>query len=274
LNTILDIVNKSWDGPILATSWGFDLLDPKMISNNLNFEKFHGNHPKFHALIVDTLIGKKKSIEIGVPESIIYLLPWGVEEDFWNTEDKDNKFQDLSLTNPIYLSTRRHEQIYNIDLVINEFLSASIPNSTLLVAGEGFRTSYLRSIKKSSFGNVKFIGHLSREDLKRVYSKSHFYITASSVDGSSVSLLEAMTMRCLVIASRIPGNLEWISQNSGIIFDLNENSLRGALNESKTFDFVSDILPRLDYATSQVSKKAKWSDNSKILGIIFKQLVN
>jgi L-malate glycosyltransferase len=59
---------------------------------------------------------------------------------------------------------------------------------------------------------VQFGGQVSQRDLPRWYHMADLYISPSHVDGSSVSLMEAMACGLPALVSDIPANKEWVSE--------------------------------------------------------------
>ena len=58
-----------------------------------------------------------------------------------------------------------------------------------------------------------------------------FYISLSTHEGNSKTILEAMASGCIVIASDIPNNREFIVDNTnGLLVDLEKNDLLALLN--------------------------------------------
>lgn len=68
-------------------------------------------------------------------------------------------------------------------------------------------------------GKVEFFSQLSQEEMSMKLAKSHIYVSASSSDGTSISLLEAMANGKIVITTDFPANLEVISPGvNGFVF--------------------------------------------------------
>ena len=59
---------------------------------------------------------------------------------------------------------------------------------------------------------VQFGGQVSQRDLPRWYHKADLYISPSHIDGSSVSLMEALACGLPALVSDIPANREWVSE--------------------------------------------------------------
>ena len=60
---------------------------------------------------------------------------------------------------------------------------------------------------------VEFGGRVSQADLPRWYRKSDLYVSPSHVDGSSVSLMEALACGLPALVSDIPANKEWVQED-------------------------------------------------------------
>ncbi len=73
---------------------------------------------------------------------------------------------------------------------------------------------------------ISFLGPAAYSLLPTLYSDADVYVIPSHYEGSPTTLLEAMASECLVVASRIPGIQEVISDGrSGILFDSGDVSM-------------------------------------------------
>jgi glycosyltransferase involved in cell wall biosynthesis len=70
---------------------------------------------------------------------------------------------------------------------------------------------------------VRFWGGMPWEEVRRELRSAHIYASLSLSDGTSTSLLEAMSCGLFPVLSDIPANREWIaeSRNNGILVPLN-----------------------------------------------------
>ena len=57
---------------------------------------------------------------------------------------------------------------------------------------------------------MRFIGTVPELELVPLMGRAACYVTASEVDGTSVTLLQAMACGTPVVASDTPGNLGWV----------------------------------------------------------------
>jgi glycosyltransferase involved in cell wall biosynthesis len=60
---------------------------------------------------------------------------------------------------------------------------------------------------------VTFAGQVPQADLPRFYHMADLYLSPAHVDGSSVSLLEALACGLPCLVSDIPTNREWVTEN-------------------------------------------------------------
>lgn len=74
--------------------------------------------------------------------------------------------------------------------------------------------------KELEDAGVQVTGWLGREQVFERLSSATVYLSTSSWEGLPVSVLEAMSLGCLVIATRCPGNVDVIADDfSGYLFD-------------------------------------------------------
>ena len=72
--------------------------------------------------------------------------------------------------------------------------------------------------------NLKLVGRLEYEDLKRYYEAADLFLFPSKSEGFSLSLLEAMGMGLPIIASDVGANSEMVRNSGGIILKSNDAS--------------------------------------------------
>jgi glycosyltransferase involved in cell wall biosynthesis len=108
-------------------------------------------------------------------------------------------------------------------------------------------------------------GRIDLNELPGFYRTADLYISASHVDGSSVSLLEAMACGKPVVVSSIPANLEWVQEgrNGWIFPDGDESALERVIEEAGK---NRDGLENYGKANRQVAEaRADWKKNSREL---------
>ncbi len=116
--------------------------------------------------------------------------------------------------------------------LLNSFIECQKNNDniTLYIAGDG---NLLPEIKKKyKNDNIKFMGKLDFEELKKLYSITDIFVYAPMwPEGLPTSILEAGLMKCSVIATPFGGTKEVIENNRNGILIKNENELKNSLNK-------------------------------------------
>lgn len=104
----------------------------------------------------------------------------------------------------------------NLEILIDVF--AELPNLKLILVGK--EDSFYRKIKKKAqqFPNISFFGYANDKELSQLYKKAKALIMPSFIEGFGLPALEAMSNRCLVLASDIP-TLREICQEAAVYFD-------------------------------------------------------
>ena len=114
-----------------------------------------------------------------------------------------------------FISTRNLYDNSNIDIIIKAFEKYVKKNDScakLYISGEGYlKGEFEEYIKANSLSkNIVMTGHLSQEKLFELLGRSKFYISMTSSDGTSLSLLEAVAAGCIPLVSDIDSNRYWV----------------------------------------------------------------
>lgn len=120
----------------------------------------------------------------------------------------------------------RLDPIKNIGFMISclpEILRRA-PSSILAVVGDGPSREEL-SLQAKQFGvesKVRFLG--PRRDPESVMPAFDIYACASISEGTSMTILEAMSCGLPVLASAVGGNPRLVNDSNGVLFDLDDRS--------------------------------------------------
>ncbi len=102
----------------------------------------------------------------------------------------------------------------NLDFLLSVF--SEIDAKLVLVGKEDFFYKRLKS--KNKLSNIVFFGEATEDELSSLYSNTTALIAPSLMEGFGLPVLEAMSLRIPVIASKIPA-FEEVIGNSGVYFD-------------------------------------------------------
>lgn len=250
--------------PLISMSWGYDLLqdaDRSWIWRKITQYTLS----RSTRLITDCQTVSEKAKRLGMPDEKKVTFPWGVDlKTFVPSSDPIGEDRHFTL-----LSTRTWEPMYGMDVLTRGFAKAAqqIQGLRLLLLGNGSQSANIKQILDQAgvLKQVVFPGQVDQGDLPRYYHEADLYLSASHIDGSSVSLMEALACGLPVLVSDIPGNQEWVKPGvngwwfrDGDADDL-AIKIRMAVEQHQT-------LPPMGRAARQVAEaKADWSKNFSLL---------
>ncbi len=207
--------------PYVLTIWGSDLLlfpqksELKRLVTKIILEGASG-------IVVDAKFMKEILTEnFGIKENKIVVIPFGVEKK-WREKGRDKKIGDEK---PGIITYRKMEPIYNQEIIIKalkKFNDQERKNFYLDWVGSGSLSSKFKEMiyNEGLFDIVNFNGYVTEEELQTLLLKDQIYLSSSFSDGTSVSLIEAMSFGLFPVVSDIKGNREWIVDGiNGFLFD-------------------------------------------------------
>ena len=257
--------------PLLAQSWGFDLMNDSFATpQNLNRTNLGLSYA--NGLIVDNHASAEKAEGLGFNKKNIFDFPWGVDLALFNREK--NLPEGLELRqqlgweeNKVYFCLRAWEPKYGVTDLLQAFAEAQelIPRLRLILANGGSQEALVKKLirKFKLKDKVHLAGRVPNAELPKYYAAADVYVSPSHVDGSSVSLMEALASSLPALVSDIPANLEWVQEglNGWVYSDGNiEDLTDGLLTASQA------RLEPMRLAARRVAElKADWQKNKEVL---------
>lgn len=132
----------------------------------------------------------------------------------------------------------RRDAVLPLRILCTRALKPIYSNETILLAckilsdeGFPFRLTFAaggplgaqlkkRAIELGILDRVEFLGGYDNVTLPQIMRRYHVYVSASMSDGTSVSLLEAMSAGLFPVVSRIESNIAWIEDGrNGLMFE-------------------------------------------------------
>ncbi|MBN2288456.1 MAG: glycosyltransferase [Candidatus Glassbacteria bacterium] len=159
--------------------------------------------------------------QAGVPESSVVTCPMGADESIFNIHARAEPLFDQGFT---VISTRAHLPHYRLaDLLEAASLAVRrLPELRLVILGEGTETGALKELARRlglDENRVAFIGRVEPGKLAGLLTAAGAYVSTSPVEGTSVSLLEAMACGALPVVADIPSNRAWVDHGeNGLLF--------------------------------------------------------
>ncbi len=257
--------------PILAMSWGYDLVMDADKSAWMRWvTRYTLKRSAFFAS--DANVSRDKAVAFGMDPQKTVIFPWGTDIEHFTPKNVPT-FQRIALgeakgssvpTFTLFCS-RTWESIYGVDVLAKAFVKVANvnPDVNLILLGGGSQGQKIRQILMS--GDVldrgHYGGHVGQKDLPRWYHMADLYISPSHVDGSSVTLMEALASGLPCLVSDIAGNREWIQEgvNGWLFRDGNVNDLvekiLNAIKNRASFAEMSQA------ARQTAEQKADWKKN-------------
>ena len=139
------------------------------------------------------------------------------------------------------LMVGRLEKQKNFERVINDLKNSSIE---IDLYGEGSQKIYLTKLAKNNNVKLNLKGKIDNNELLKVYANYKLFVSSSLYEGNPKTVLEAMSMGCLVLSLRNNSIEELIENNkSGIIFDDDSSDLKNLieniLEDSENFEPIA-----------------------------------
>ena len=257
--------------PVLTMSWGFDLMDD--VHKGWIWEFATSYTLKRSTFFTsDANVTRDKAVAYGMDPNKTIVFPWGVDLEHFKPDLKPSNIQTFTL-----FCNRSWEPRYGVDVLARAFVKVAYQqeNVELILLGGGSQGNIIRNIlqKGDVLDRVTFGGQVSQTDLPRWYHMADIYISPSHVDGSSVSLMEALACGVPCLVSDIPANKEWVFDGKngwlfrdGHVDDLAEKILTAIKNRGS--------LQRIgEVARKTAEEKADWKKNSAALMSIYRSLI-
>ncbi len=249
--------------PILAMSWGFDLMDDVRKGKIWEFAtRYVLKRAAFFTS--DAEVTREKALAYGMNPARTVVFPWGVDLNHFKPAPCAPRSRFVLFCN------RSWETRYGVDVLAKAFVKAAREkeNLDLILLGGGSQGHKIRAILEAGgmLDRVTFGGQISQHDLPYWYHQADLYISPSHVDGSSVSLMEALGCGLPCLVSDIPANQEWVKEgeNGWLFRDGDANHLAEkilvAANQPR------ERLAELGAAARQTAEaRADWTKNSQTL---------
>lgn len=215
------VAARARTGRLALMSWARDLL----VDADRGDEWLSATREAFAAadlFVCDSDVVRARARTLAdYPDDRILQLPWGIDVETFRPGPDDTGLRARFGWRDalVVIWTRTWEPLYGLDVGLRAFalLRARYPAARLLLAGDGpDRERVLRSIDEMSLGDaVRILGRLGQPELAAAYRAADIYLSCAEVDGTSISLLEAMGTGLPVVVSDIPGNREWVTDVGG-----------------------------------------------------------
>lgn len=270
--------------PVLTMSWGFDLMQDADRNAWWRWVTRYALNRSAY-FVSDARVTRSKAIDLGMRRDRTAVFPWGVDlQHFSPGRRKDrraSRSQAADKAKPrlaprstkrqpfVLLCNRSWEPRYGVDVLGRAFaqVAREAPAVSLLLLGGGSQANALRGIlaEAEARGRVHYGGHVSQSALPGYYRNASLFISPSHVDGSSVSLMEALACGTPVLVSDIPANREWVRDgaNGWLFRDGDADDLKRKI---LWIAHHRRLLPSVSHEARKVAEaRADWKKNFQVL---------
>ncbi|HUH96495.1 MAG TPA: glycosyltransferase family 4 protein [Anaerolineales bacterium] len=259
--------------PILTMSWGFDLMQDAGRNAWMKWiTRYTLQRSTYFAS--DAQITRDRAVAFGADPGRTVIFPWGVDLRHFSPErsavrtrapGRRPKTPDAGRKPFVLFCNRSWEPRYGVEVLAKAFVEVAKQRRdvSLLLLGGGSQANLIRQIllNGGALERVQFGGQVSQRDLPRWYRLADLFVSPSHVDGSSVSLMEALACGLPALASDIPANQEWVREgvNGWLFPDGNPDILA-----EKILAVIAQRrkLPRIGRAARRsAEERADWKQN-------------
>lgn len=229
---------------------GSDILDPPFpsVSKYINY---------WVARSADTIFSVSNQIKnvikgMGINEEKICYGFYGLDERVF----LPRKSKDIDL-----LSFRSYVPNSRIDWLLNQIKDMGNTGLRICFVLPDATEEDLRSLSLK-YPFIDFLPALGHSELIELMARSKIYLSATLSDGTSLSLLEAMSNGCFPVVSSIPANREWIDDRiNGRLFN-DPSEFRSALLD--TLSLGNDVLNQIrEYNIRMLSERALYKNRMR-----------
>ena len=257
--------------PWIFSSWGSDImLLPERSLFHMKRTRYVLNRASF--ITSDADIMTKRLVELGVAPGRVLTVPFGVDTDAFYIQTP-GPVDDT----PRLLSCRKLEKLYNVQTVIEAFISikARLPEARLTIAGEGsLKGQLIEQAEASSYrDDILFVGDVDHTKIPALLREHNIYISSALSDTTSVSLLEAIACGLFPIVTNIPANREWIvAGTNGLLFTPGDPADL-ARTAVEAWENPALRLKAREHNLGLIREKANWQDNMGLVKGLFESIL-
>jgi teichuronic acid biosynthesis glycosyltransferase TuaC len=207
------LLGKRFGKPVTITARGSDLNE--MAGHAVSRAMIRWAAARADGLITVAAALKDSLVGLGVEPARVTVLRNGVDLDLFRPPDDRARLRaELGLARTTLLSVGHLIERKGHHLVIAAL--AELPQAELLIVGEGPEDAALKALARAQglADRVRFMGALPHHALPRLYAAADALVLASSREGWANVLLEAMACGTPVVATRIWGTPEVVTERA------------------------------------------------------------
>lgn len=205
--------------PLVAVSWGSDALLHTRRDDSARQAAVLALRRACGFLADARAVAGRMAGLAGIDPARICVAPWGVDLERFQAvracRRDARRWLGAGDRDVVVFTNRTLAPLYRPDVALRGFARAVAgrPELFLHMAGDGPLARDLAALVQD-LGldrRVRLSGRLSPERMDEAYAAADIFLSCSSSDGSSISLLEAMASALPALVTDIPTNREWVT---------------------------------------------------------------
>lgn len=186
---------------------------------------------RFASYLMDRFVGVSEALTqclastVKVKKGILTTIVNGVDSKIFIPTGSDEKIArrkqfGISASARIIGTVCRLDKIKNLNMLIESVpaISKKIPNCQILIVGDGPEENYLRELSRRLNMDEKIIFMGRVADVEYLLPVFDIYVNTSVSEGTSMTILEAMSCGLPVVASSVGGNVVLVDDYNGALF--------------------------------------------------------
>jgi glycosyltransferase involved in cell wall biosynthesis len=251
--------------PLIISCWGSDILEPprKGVLRKLRI-RYALRQADFVTADGEDLVDE--AVQYGVPETRCLNVPMGVDARIFSPPSQKE-------SPPVVTHLRDLEPIYNPQVCIKAFtLAAKKEKIKAVMLGEGSMREAIERVATSGKLKIQFVPRLCQSDVAETLRRTAIYVSTSTCDSTSVTLLEAMACGAFPVVTDMPGNREWIEDGvNGYLIPCDDpdyvaKKIVDAIHDPELLKSAADRNVRI------IHERAVWKDNMEIVKQAFMRI--
>jgi glycosyltransferase involved in cell wall biosynthesis len=266
--------------PLVAVSWGFDLLEEARENEAARWVARLALR-RASAILCDSRV-VREAVVAECPETEperIFTFPWGVD---------GTPRPPLDEPSPVPVSFRRRfgrivvaprawETHYGVEVVLEAFEIARSRRGDLglVLAGGGSRASWVRDyVGMKGLDDAVFVsGRVREAQMAALCEAADIYLSCVPSDGSSVTLMGAMAAGIPVIAADAPGNREWVLEGKTGLLAPAGDAAAFADRILRVASWTPEALVRCRETSRKiVHERARWKKHTETLHAVYEKV--
>jgi glycosyltransferase involved in cell wall biosynthesis len=263
--------------PHLSMPWASDIL----LDTHKNFitrKLVRRVMRQSDAILSDSEVVKRKIMnDYGVPDEKITVFPRGIDTGLFKPLDKNQCRDELGLDRSrfVVLFNRHLAPVYGIKYLLEgfkRFVQGKEDVMLLLYSGGPLYKDTLRFIERNGLGEkIRFFGRQTNSKIPVYLNAADVYISTSLSDGTPLSLLEAMACGSRILVTRLPGVVDWINADNGVLIEpRNPESVKDGLERC----YNGSVPDASQINRKIICDRADWDKNYLKLKEVYDNLVD